>query len=65
MAVENASVTKLLDVIVDHLDIPKSYYEKAGDRENAMKTYKAIVDSKQVNIERALAYPEAKKKLKG
>jgi tetratricopeptide (TPR) repeat protein len=40
-------------------------YEKAGDRENAMKTYKMIVDSRQIGLERALAYPEAKKKLKG
>ncbi len=48
-----------------HLLLLARAYEKAGDRENAMKTYKAIVDSKQVNIERALAYPEAKRKLKG
>jgi tetratricopeptide (TPR) repeat protein len=40
-------------------------YEKAGDETSAQKTYKEIVDSTQVNLERALAYPEAKKKLKG
>jgi tetratricopeptide (TPR) repeat protein len=38
-------------------------YEKAGDKENARATYQKIVDSKQNNLERALAYPKAKKKL--
>jgi tetratricopeptide (TPR) repeat protein len=40
-------------------------YEKAGDKENAIKTYQMIVDSKSLGIERALAYGEAKKKVKG
>jgi tetratricopeptide (TPR) repeat protein len=40
-------------------------YEKAGDRENAMKTYQSIVDSRALGIERALSYGEAKKKVKG
>jgi tetratricopeptide (TPR) repeat protein len=40
-------------------------YEKAGDEAASQKVYKEIVDSTQVSIERALAYPEAKKKLKG
>jgi len=40
-------------------------YEKAGDQANAQKTYKEIVDSTDISIERALAFPEAKKKLKG
>jgi tetratricopeptide (TPR) repeat protein len=47
-----------------HLLLLARAYEKTGDRENAMKTYKAIVDSRGVNVERALAYPEAKSKLK-
>jgi tetratricopeptide (TPR) repeat protein len=40
-------------------------HEKAGDRAEAGKVYRAVVDSKQNNIERALAYPEAKRKLAG
>jgi tetratricopeptide (TPR) repeat protein len=38
-------------------------YEKAGERAEAQKVYRAVVLSKQNNIERALAYPEAKRKL--
>lgn len=38
-------------------------YEKAGDKVNAKKTYQAVVDSKQNNLERALSWPEAKKRL--
>ena len=38
-------------------------YEKVGDKENARKTYKAVVDSQQNGLERALAYPEARRKL--
>jgi tetratricopeptide (TPR) repeat protein len=38
-------------------------YEKAGDKENAKKVYQEVVDSKANGIERALAYPEAKRKL--
>jgi tetratricopeptide (TPR) repeat protein len=40
-------------------------YEKAGDQENAQKLYKEVAAYNQVTLERALAYPEAKKKLKG
>lgn len=47
-----------------HLLILARSYEKAGDEASAQKTYRLIVDSKVSNIERALAYPEAKKKLK-
>jgi tetratricopeptide (TPR) repeat protein len=39
-------------------------YDKAGDQASAQKIYKEIVDSTQNNIERALSYSEAKKKLK-
>jgi tetratricopeptide (TPR) repeat protein len=38
-------------------------YEKAGARDDAQKTYRKVVDSRQNSIERALAYPEAKRKL--
>jgi tetratricopeptide (TPR) repeat protein len=40
-------------------------YEKSGARDEARKAYRAVVDSRQNNIERALAYPEAKKKVEG
>jgi tetratricopeptide (TPR) repeat protein len=40
-------------------------YDRSGDAANAQKIYREIVDSKQNNLERALAVPEAKKKLKG
>jgi tetratricopeptide (TPR) repeat protein len=40
-------------------------YDKAGEQANAQKLRKEIVDSNPVNnLERALAFPEAKKKLK-
>jgi tetratricopeptide (TPR) repeat protein len=39
-------------------------YEKAGDQASAQKLYKEITESTQITIERALSYPEAKKKLK-
>lgn len=39
-------------------------YEKAGDQASAQKLYKEITEYNVVNLERALAYPEAKKKLK-
>jgi tetratricopeptide (TPR) repeat protein len=38
-------------------------YEKAGDKESARKAYQTVVDSRQNGLERALAYPEAKRKL--
>jgi tetratricopeptide (TPR) repeat protein len=38
-------------------------YEKKGARAEAQSAYRAVVGSKQNNIERALAYPEAKRKL--
>jgi tetratricopeptide (TPR) repeat protein len=39
-------------------------YEKTGDESNAQRIYREVLQSTQVNMERALAYPEAKKKLK-
>jgi len=38
-------------------------YEKKGSRRESQTAYRAVVDSRQNSIERALAYPEAKKKL--
>jgi tetratricopeptide (TPR) repeat protein len=38
-------------------------YEKLGEREEARKAYRAVVESRQNGIERALAYPEARRKL--
>ena len=38
-------------------------HEKAGDGAEARKVYQAVVLSRQNSIERALAYPEAKRKL--
>lgn len=38
-------------------------YEKLGQKDDARKTYQRVVDSQQGGIERALAFPEAKKKL--
>jgi tetratricopeptide (TPR) repeat protein len=40
-------------------------YEKSGDQENSQKLYKEIVSFNVINLERALSYPEAKKKVKG
>src|ERR1700730_1952460 len=39
-------------------------YEKSGDQANAQKLYREITQFNQLTIERAIAYPEAKKKLK-
>jgi tetratricopeptide (TPR) repeat protein len=39
-------------------------YENTGDTAAAQKLYKEIVEFNQLTLERALAYPEAKKKLK-
>ena len=39
-------------------------YEKSGDQANAQKLYREITEFNQLTIERAIAYPEAKKKLK-
>jgi tetratricopeptide (TPR) repeat protein len=38
-------------------------YERSGDVENARKTYREVVESKNNGLERALAYPEARRKL--
>jgi tetratricopeptide (TPR) repeat protein len=38
-------------------------YEKAGDKENARKAYEKSLTIRQLNLDRALAYPFAKKRL--
>jgi tetratricopeptide (TPR) repeat protein len=38
-------------------------YEKLGDKANAKQSFKAVTESSQNGLERALAFPEAKKKL--
>jgi tetratricopeptide (TPR) repeat protein len=38
-------------------------YDRLGDKESARKAYRSVVDSQQNGLERALAYPEAKRKL--
>jgi Flp pilus assembly protein TadD len=40
-------------------------YEKKGDKENARRTYQEVASFKQNTLERALSYPEAKRKLAG
>jgi tetratricopeptide (TPR) repeat protein len=39
-------------------------YEKAGDKQSARQTYELVVGSKNNGLERALAYPEAKQRLR-
>jgi len=46
-----------------HLLLLARAYEKTGQGDDARRTYRAIVDSRQNGLERALAYPEAKRKL--
>lgn len=38
-------------------------YDKAGNREEARKAYRAVIESNQNGLERALAFPEAQRKL--
>lgn len=38
-------------------------YEKLGDKESARKAYEDVVANRQPSLDRALAYPEAKKRL--
>jgi tetratricopeptide (TPR) repeat protein len=63
-----------LDAAVEHLkkaDMTDPFqklllaraYDKKGNKEEALKAYKDVVSSNTNGLERALAYPEAKKKL--
>jgi tetratricopeptide (TPR) repeat protein len=47
-----------------HMLLLARAYDKAGNTAEAQKLYKQITEFSQVTLERALAYPEAKKKLK-
>ncbi len=60
-AIEHMNQTDLTDPF--HMLVLARAYEKSGDAANAKKWYQAIVDTTTINIERAIAYPEAKKKL--
>ena len=62
-AVEHLQKTDLNDPF--HKLLLARAYEKTGDQAGAQKLYKEIVDFKIINLERALSYAEAKKKLKG
>ena len=46
-----------------HLLLLARAYEKTGQAEDARKTFRAVVESRQNGLERALAYPEAKRTL--
>jgi len=61
-AVEELKQTDLTDPF--HKLLLARAYEKSGDGISAQKMYKEITEFNQLTLERALAYPEAKKKLK-
>src|SRR4030095_6488418 len=61
-AVEELKQTDLSDPV--HKLLLARAYEKTGDTANAQKLYKEITEYNQLTLERALSYPEAKKKLK-
>ena len=61
-AIEELKQTDLTDPF--HKLLLARAYEKSGDGANAQKLYKEITAFNQLTLERALAYPEAKKKLK-
>jgi len=61
-AVEELKQTDLTDPF--HKLLLARAYEKSGDGVSAQTMYKEITEFNQLTLERALAYPEAKKKLK-
>jgi len=61
-AVEELKQTDLTDPF--HKLLLARAYEKTGDSANAQKLYKEVTEFNQLTLERALAYPEAKKKIK-
>jgi tetratricopeptide (TPR) repeat protein len=61
-AVEELKQTDLTDPF--HKLLLARAYEKTGDGPSAQKLYKEITEFNQLTLERALAYPEAKRKLK-
>ncbi len=62
-AIEHLKQADLTDVF--HKLLLARAYDKAGETANAQKLYKEITEYGQINLERALAVPEARKKLKG
>jgi tetratricopeptide (TPR) repeat protein len=61
-AVEELKQTDLNDPF--HKLLLARAYEKSGDQTSAQKLYKEITQFNQLTLERALSYPEARKKLK-
>ena len=61
-AVEELKQTDLTDPF--HKLLLARAYDKSGDSTNAQKLYKEITEFNQLTLERALAFPEAKKKIK-
>lgn len=61
-AIEHLKKTDLTDPF--HKLLLARAYEKSGDTANAQKLYKEITEFNQLTIERAIAFPEAKKKVK-
>ena len=61
-AVEELKQTDLTDPF--HKLLLARAHEKNGDAASAQKLYKEITEFNQLTLERALSYPEAKKKLK-
>lgn len=61
-AIEHIKQSDLTDPF--HMLILARAYDKSGDKENAIKTYEAITQSRVVNMERALSVPEATRRLK-
>lgn len=61
-AIEHLKQQDLTDPF--HMLLLARAYEKAGNTAEAQKLYKSITEFSQVTLERALAYPEARKKLK-
>jgi tetratricopeptide (TPR) repeat protein len=62
-AIEHLKQTDLTDPF--HKLLLARAYDKTGDQTNAQKLYREITEFNQLTLERALAYPEAKKRLKG
>jgi tetratricopeptide (TPR) repeat protein len=61
-AIEHLKQSDLSDVF--HKLLLARAYEKAGDAANSQKLYREVVDYRVINLERALAVPEARRKLK-
>ena len=61
-AIEHLKQTDLTDPF--HKLLLARAYDKTGDTAGAQKLYREITEFNQLTLERALAYPEAKRKLK-